>query len=149
MSNILIKRCEFYTKCTASTVRIQNFTRLIRFVLEEHHINTYNSKLYNNPVLEDLILYEDKRDSGSLSGGILSIKQINKQGMQLKAESDKTKAIDHNKIYEAFKNVPISETKDMRKFKDMPKSFQEYYKSSKGSNDKYININNDCKFRFV
>ena len=149
LSNILIKRCEFYTKCTASIVRIQNFTRIIRFVLEEQHINTYNSKLYNNPVLEDLILYEDKKDSGSLSGGILSIKQINKQGMQLKAESDKTKAIDHNKIYEAFKNVPISETKDMRKFKDMPKSFQEYYKSSKGSNDRYININNYCNFRFV
>ena len=149
LSNTLIKRCEYYIKCTASIVRIQNFTRIIRFVLEEQHINTYNSKLYNNPVLEDLILYEDKRDSGSLSGGILSIKQINKQGMQLKAESDKTKAIDHNKIYEAFKNVPISETKDMRKFKDMPKIFQEYYKSSKGSNDRYININNYCNFRFV
>jgi hypothetical protein len=55
----------------------------------------------------------------------------------------------YDEIYEAFKNVPISETKDMRKFKDMPKSFQEYYKSSKGSNDRYININNYCNFRFV
>ena len=150
LSNILIKRCKFYIKCTASTIGIQHFTEIIRIVLEEPHINTYNSKLYNNPILEDLILYEDKSGSSSLSGGILSIKQINKQGTRLIQETTKkTNAIHHNKIYESFKNVPISQSKDIRKFKDMPKSFQEYYKNKGGSNSKYINISNYCNFRLV
>ena len=150
LSNILIKRCKFYIKCTASTAGIQHFTKIIRIILGEPHINTYNSKLYNNPILEDLILYEDKSGSGSLSGGILSIKQINKQGTRLIQETTKkTNVIDHNKIYESFKNVPISQSKDIRKFKDMPKSFQEYYKNKGGSNSKYINISNYCNFRLV
>ena len=97
-----------------------------------------------------MILYEDKSGSGSLSGGILSIKQINKQGTRLIQETTKkTNAINHNKIYESFKNVPISQSKDIRKFKDMPKSFQEYYKNKGGSNSKYINISNYCNFRLV
>ena len=150
LSNILIKRCKFYIKCTASTAGIQHFTKIIRIILGEPHINTYNSKLYNNPILEDLILYEDKSGSSSLSGGILSIKQINKQGTRLIQETTKkTNVIDHNKIYESFKNVPISQSKDIRKFKDMPKSFQEYYKNKGGSNSKYINISNYCNFRLV
>jgi hypothetical protein len=53
------------------------------------------------------------------------------------------------KIYEEFKNVPISETKDMRKFKDMPKDMQEYYGGGKEEKSKYIDISNKCHFRFV
>ena len=40
------------------------------------------------------------------------------------------------KIYEAFKNVPIQESKDM------PKSFQQYYKNDE--NEEYIDISNHC-----
>jgi hypothetical protein len=53
------------------------------------------------------------------------------------------------KIYEEFKNVPISESKDMRKFKDMPKDMQEYYGNGKDEKSKYIDISNECHFRFI
>ena len=58
-------------------------------------------------------------------------------------------------LYELYKNIPISESKDMRKFKDMPKDMKEYYgggKNKKGkyiNSDKYIDVSNHCHFRFV
>jgi hypothetical protein len=58
-----------------------------------------------------------------------------------------TTPIDHTKIYEAFKNVPIQESKDMRKWADMPKDIQEYYKND--ANDEYIDISSGCGFRLV
>jgi hypothetical protein len=53
------------------------------------------------------------------------------------------------KTYEAFKNVPIQEAKDMRKYADMPKPFKKYYRGSIGSKNKYIDISNHCYYRFV
>jgi hypothetical protein len=83
----------------------------------------------------------------------MSIKEMTKQGARIKSDTEAT--IDHMKIYEDFKNIPISESKDMRKFKDMPKDMQEYYGGGKDEKGKYINagkyidISNNCHFRFV
>ena len=50
------------------------------------------------------------------------------------------------KIYEEFKNIPISESKDMRKFEDIPEDIREYYNLT--DEGKYIDISNNCHFRF-
>ena len=52
----------------------------------------------------------------------------------------------HMKIYEKFKNIPISESKDMRKFEDIPEDIREYYNLT--DKDEYIDISNNCHFRF-
>jgi hypothetical protein len=78
----------------------------------------------------------------------MSIKDMTKQGARIKSDTDKA-TIDHMKIYEDFKNIPISESKDMRKFKELPKDMQEYYGGGKDEKGKYINISNNCHFRFV
>ena len=144
----LLKRCLFYKKCTSDDGIIP-FIKIIRNILSETHINTHNSKLYENPILEDLILYKEKQKSNSLLGGILSMKDINKLNTQIKPDTKDTKPIDHNKIYESFKNIPIQESKDMRKYKDMPKVFREYYKDAKLDKDGYFDISDHCHCRFV
>ena len=144
----LLKRCLFYKKCTSDDGIIP-FIKIIRNILSETHINTHNSKLYENPILEDLILYKEKQKSDSLSGGILSTKNINKLNTQIKPDTKDTKPIDHEKIYESFKNIPIQESKDMRKYKDMPKVFREYYKDAKLDKDGYFDISDHCHCRFV
>jgi hypothetical protein len=141
---ILIKRASVYKKYT-SAQEVQSFIDIIRVVLSDDHINLHNSKLYQNPVLDDLILHDDK--SGSLTGGILSIKDIKKLNTQIKQDS--SKIIDHQKLYESFKNIPIQESKDMRKYADMPKLLRKYYKGANVDKDGYININDKCYSRFV
>ena len=125
------------------------FIKIIRKVLSESPINIYTSKLYENPIIEDLILYEDKQKSDSLLGGILSMKDIKKLNTKIMPDSKDSKAIDHNKIYEAFKNIPIQESKDMRKYKDMPKAFREYYKNAKLDKNGYFDISDHCYCRSV
>ena len=77
------------------------------------------------------------------------MKDINKLNTQIKPDTKDTKPIDHNKIYESFKNIPIQESKDMRKYKDMPKVFREYYKDAKLDKDGYFDISDHCHCRFV
>jgi len=144
LSTILIKRASVYKNYT-NTSGVQSFIDIIRVVLNDDHINLHNSKLYQKPVLNSLILHDDK--SGTVTGGILSIKDIKKLNTQIKQDS--SKIIDHQKIYELFKNVPIQESKDMRKYSDMPKLIRKYYKGAKVNKDGYININDKCYSRFV
>jgi hypothetical protein len=143
---ILLDRCSFYKKCT-SDAGIIPFIKIIRKILSETHINYHNSKLYENPILEDLILYKEKSDS--LLGGILSMKDIKKLNTQIMPDTKYTKPIDHDKLYESFKNIPIQESKDMRKYKDMPKVFREYYKDAKLDKDGYFDISDHCYCRAV
>ena len=156
LKETLLERARFYKNCTFHSGGMDDFVDFVRNILGDGPLgaleNTHNSKLYKHAILKDLIL-DDKNDS--FSGGILSMKEMKKRGLQLKTDTDKPKQIDNMKIYEAFKNVPISESKDMRKFNDMPKDFKEYYgggKDEKGkyiNADKYIDISNHCHFRFV
>ena len=155
LEGTLLKRAKFYSDFTHIVGGISNFIEFVRDFLGTGSFgaleNTHKSKLYKHAIQEELIL--QKNDS--FSGGILSIKDMKKQGMQFKEDSDIVKPIDHAKIYEEFKNVPIAESKDMRKFNDMPKDFQEYYGGGKDEKGKYINagkyidISNHCHCRLV
>ena len=151
LSSTLLKRAVFYKKSTSDVV-IKLFIDMIRVILSDGHINIHNSKLYKNPVLADLIL-EEKRKSDTLTGGILSMKdimKINTQAPQRSPSNSKEGAsIDHQKLYEMFKNVPIQESKDMRKYADMPKSFQEYYKGAILDKDGCFDISDHCYCRPV
>ena len=158
LEETLLKRAKFYSDFTNIVGGgISNFIEFVRDFLSVGPFgvldNTHNSKLYKHVILEELILEKDISDS--FSGGILSINDMNKQGLQFKPDSETIAPIDHKKIYELFKNVPISESKDMRKFKDMPRDMKEYYgggKNKKGkyiNSDKYIDVSNHCRFRFV
>ena len=147
LEETLLERASFYQRCTQDDVEgIDKFIDFIKFLLSDNNIqeNTHNSKLYKHAIQEDLILDE----TGLLSGGLMSIKEMTKQGMKFKSDTDKA-SIDHMKIYEEFKNIPISESKDMRKFKDMPTDMQEYYGGGKNEKNKYINISNNCHFRLL
>jgi hypothetical protein len=147
LEETLLKRAKFFLICTRDGGRGRgNFIDFIKFLLSDNtQENTHNSKLYKHVIHEELIL----QDTGLLSGGIMSIKDMAKQGAIFKPDTDKATNIDHMKIYEEFKNVPISESKDMRKFKDMPKDMQEYYGNGKDEKSKYIDISNECHFRFI
>jgi len=149
LEETLLKRAKFFLKCTRDGGRGRgNFIDFIKFLLSDKtQENTNNSKLYKHVIQEELIL----EDTGLFLGGVMSIKEMTKQGAIFKQDTDTDKAtnIDHMKIYEEFKNVPISESKDMRKFKDMPKYMQEYYGGGKEEKSKYIDISNKCHFRFV
>ena len=105
-----------------------------------------------------------------MSGGIASMSQIKKLGMAAIAENEvvdaeivsaasaasaasskkdkAAKAINHMEIYEAYKNVPITESKDMQKFSELPKAFRKYYKGG-ANKDGYIDISNHCYCRSV
>ena len=146
LSETLLKRAEFYKKCTSSSTDIKSFIDLIRAVLSDGHINIHNSNLYKNPVLDELIL-DKKEKNDIITGGILSIKDMAKLNTRIK--SDSSKEIDHQKLYEAFKNVPIDSSKDMRKYADMPKSFQEYYKGAILDKDGCFDISDHCYCRPV
>ena len=146
LSSTLLKRASFYKKSTSNIVT-KHFIELIRVVLSDSYHNTHNSlMLYKNPVLDELIL-DEKEKNDILTGGILSIKDMTKLNTRIK--SDSSKEIDHLKLYEAFKNVPIDSSKDMRKFKDMPKSFQEYYKGAILDKDGCFDISDHCYCRPV
>jgi hypothetical protein len=147
LEETLLERASFYQLFIFDDVKgIDKFIDFIKFLLSDKtQENTHNSKLYKHAIHEELVL----EDTGSFSGGIMSIKEMTKQGAIFKPDTDKATNIDHMKIYEEFKNVPISETKDMRKFKDMPKDMQEYYGGGKDEKSKYIDISNKCHFRFV
>ena len=157
LEETLLERAKFYSKFTDTVSGIPNLIDLIRNILgdgpQSALDNTHNSKLYKDAIHEELILEEDI--TNSFSGGILSTTDMNKQGLQFKPDTDAIAPIDHMKIYELYKNIPISESKDMRKFKDMPKDMKEYYgggKNKKGkyiNSDKYIDVSNHCHFRFV
>ena len=143
LTTILIKRATFYKNCTSSS-GVQSFIDIIRVILSDTRINTHNSKLYKKPILEELIL-EDR-----ISGGLLSMQDIYKLNTRIKSDSSSSsKKIDHQKLFEAFKNIPIDGSKDMRKYKAMPKSFRGYYKGAKINKDGYFDISDGCYFRFV
>jgi hypothetical protein len=146
LEETLLKRARFFLKCTRDGGRGRgNFIDFIKFLLSDNtQQNTHNSKLYKHAIQEELVL----QDTGLLSGGIMSIKDMTKQGARIKSDTDKA-IIDHMKIYEAFKNIPISESKDMRKMGDMPEDMREYYGGGKEEKGKYINISNNTHFRFV
>jgi hypothetical protein len=147
LSSTLLKRASYYKKST-SNMATKHFIELIRVVLSDSYHNTHNSKLYKNPALDELIL-EEKEKNDAVVGGILSIKDMNKQeAPRIKSDSS-SKEIDHQNIYEAFKNIPIDSSKDMRKFKDMPKSFQEYYKGAILDKDGCFDISDHCYCRPV
>ena len=142
----LLTRIAFYNKCTSKT-DIAPFIGIIRTILEDNNKNNLNI-LYQNAVVDDLILKSD-----AMSGGILSMKQITKinmaaTGKAALAVSASKGAINHKNIYEAIKNVPIAESKDMQKFSELPKAFQEYYKGG-ANKDGYIDISNYCYCRSV
>jgi len=147
LEETLLERASFYQLCTRDNVNgIDKSIDFIKFLLSDKtQENTHNSKLYKHVIQEELIL----EDTGMFLGGIMSIKEMTKQGAIFKPDTDKATNIDHMKIYEEFKNVPISESKDMRKFKDMPKDMQEYYGNGKDEKSKYIDISNECHFRFI
>jgi hypothetical protein len=147
LEETLLERASFYQLCTFDDVNgIDKSIDFIKFLLSDKtQENTHNSKLYKHAIHEELVL----EDTGMFLGGIMSIKEMTKQGAIFKHDTDKATNIDHMKIYEEFKNVPISESKDMRKFKDMPKDMQEYYGGGKDEKSKYIDISNNCHFRFV
>jgi hypothetical protein len=54
----------------------------------------------------------------------------------------------HEKMYEAYKNVPIQQYRDMRRFKDMPQDMQKYYGGA-ANNKKYIDISGHCYVRLI
>jgi hypothetical protein len=143
LSSILIKRATFYKNCTSSS-GVQSFIDIIKVILSDTRINIHNSKLYKKPILEELIM------ENSISGGLLSMKDINKLNTRIKSDSSSgSKKIDHLKLFEAFKNIPIDGSKDMRKYKAMPKPFKEYYKGAKINKDGYFDISDGCSFRFI
>ena len=146
LEETLLKRARFFLKCTRDGGRGRgNFIDFIKILLsDDTQQNTHNSKLYKHAIQEELVL----QDTGLFTGGIMSIKDMTKQGARIKSDTDKA-TIDHMKIYEDFKNIPISESKDMRKFKELPKDMQEYYGGGKDEKGKYIDISNYCHFRFV
>jgi hypothetical protein len=151
LSQTLIKRAEFYIRCT-NTSEVPFFIVMIKKVLSCEHTNIHNSTLFNNAILEDLILNEEKEKSDSLRGG-LSKSEMKKQNMhfvpEAKSKTSGKKKIDFEKMYETFKNIPIQESKDMRKFKDMPKSFQEYYKGAILDKDGCFDISDHCYCRTI
>jgi hypothetical protein len=149
LEETLLKRAKFYLKCTHDGGRGGGkFIDFIKFLLsDDTQQNTHNSKLYTDAIQEDLIL----DDTDLFLGGIKSIKEMTKQGMVFKPDIDKAMETNniHMKIYEEFKNIPISESKDMRKFEDMPEDIREYYNLTDKDEGKYIDISNNCHFRFV
>ena len=157
LEETLLERAKFYSRYTETVSGIPDLIDFIRNILgngpQSALDNTHNSKLYKDAIHEELILEEDI--TNSLSGGILSTTDMNKQGLEFKPDTETIAPIDHMKIYELYKNIPISESKDMRKFNDMPKDMKEYYgggKNEKGkyiNSDKYIDVSNNCHFRFV
>jgi hypothetical protein len=157
LEETLLERAKFYSKTIQIVGSMDDFIEFIRNILGDGPlgslVNTHNSKLYKDAIQEELILEDDVADS--FSGGILSINDINKQGLQLKEDTEAIVPIDHMKIYELYKNIPISESKDMRKFNDMPKDMKEYYGGGKNKMGKYMNagkyidVSNHCHFRFV
>ena len=158
--NTLLTRVAFYKKCTNKT-DLAPFIGMIRGLLEESNNNL--NILYQNAVVDDLILKNDV-----MSGGIASMSQIAKLGMKantaasaasaasaalvVSSKKDRAaasaEAINHMEIYEAVKNIPITESKDMIKFSELPKAFREYYKGG-ANKDGYIDINNYCYCRSV
>ena len=147
LSKTLEKRAEFYMISTDPS-NSKQFIDVIRKVLSDNYINTHNSKLYKSPVFVDLIL-EEKQKNDIITGGIASIKDMAKLGVGVQKKLDGNtantcKVIDHQEIYEAYKNVPIDSSKDMRKFKDMPKVFQEYYKGAILDKEGCFDISDHC-----
>jgi hypothetical protein len=123
------------------------FISMIKKLLAEEPLNIHIPTIYQNPNLADLIL---KDDQDPLVGGIHSLAEIKKMRAQIEqAKSNSSSAIDHEQLYETFKNIPIQESKDMRKYKDMPKSFQEYYKGAKLDKDGCFDISDHCYCRTI
>jgi len=155
LTDIVSKRARFYGY---STMKDQNtnpafgnntggysaFISMIKKLLAEEPLKIHIPEIYQNPILADLILKKEKSDS--LVGGIHSMSEIKKMNMQIMQPKS---AIDHEQLYETFKNIPIQESKDMRKFKDMPKSFQEYYKGAILDKDGCFDISDHCYCRTI
>ena len=159
LTDIISKRARFYGYSTMedhatnpvigrNTGGYTAFISMIKKLLAEEPLKIHIPKIYQNPILADLILKEEK--DALLVGGIHSLAEIKKMNAQIvHAKSNSSSAIDHDKLYETFKNIPIQESKDMRKYKDMPKSFREYYKGAKLDKDGCFNIYDGCHFRLV
>jgi hypothetical protein len=172
LKETLLERASFYQRCTQDDVEdIDRFIDSIKNLLSDNigigiQENTLNSELYKDAIHEELNFYdpylggkmkmtkpETDRILGTKSGidrilGIhqISFKETTKVRTKSKYDTYIPKQIDHKELYERFKNVPISESKDMRYFNDMPLDMKEYYG---GMNGNYINIMNNCHFRLV
>ena len=158
LTDIISKRARFYGYATMedhktnpiigkNTGGYTAFISMIKKLLAEEPLNIHIPTIYQNPNLADLIL---KDDQDPLVGGIHSLAEIKKMRAQIEqAKSNSSSAIDHEQLYETFKNIPIQESKDMRKYKDMPKSFQEYYKGAKLDKDGYFDISDHCYCRTI
>ena len=158
LTDIILKRARFYGYATMGDYKTNPvigmntggytaFISMIKKLLAEEPLKIHIPKLYQNPILADLIL-EGKSDS--LVGGIHSMSEIRKMNAQImQPKGNSSIVIDHEKLYETFKNIPIQESKDMRKFKDMPKCFQEYYKGAILDKDGYFDISDHCYCRTI
>ena len=159
LTDIVSKRARFYGY---STMKDQNtnpafgnntggysaFISMIKKLLAEEPLKIHIPEIYQNPILADLILNKEKSDP--LVGGIHSMSDIKKMNAQIvQAKSNSSSAIDHEQLYETFKNIPIQESKDMRKFQDMPKSFKKYYKGAILDKDGYFDISDHCYCRTI
>jgi hypothetical protein len=177
LEEILLERASFYQRCTQDDRCINDFITVL--LSEDIKENTHNSKLYEGAILEEL--FSPERVSGGkiksiprgVPSGILETNskidrisgiegRIGKIRFKAKAKVRTRQKydtyietqIDHKKIYEAFKNVPISESKDMRKMGDIHEDIREYYgiTVTEDNKNEYINISNisnNCLFRFV
>jgi hypothetical protein len=171
LADTLRQRAVFYFKVTNGTA-IEGFRNILRTALREPHQSVHYSKLYENADLKGLMFPSKKggfrtiledRDRGAViesftKKGLLKTAnasaspRANARASATSASSTRKEPVFdkkyHEKMYEAYKNVPIQEYRDMRKFKDMPLNIQEYYGEAV-NNKKYIDISGHCYVRLV
>ena len=173
LADTLRQRAVFYFKVTNGTA-IEGFRNILRTALSEPHQSVHYSKLYENAVLKDLMFPPPKRGGFRSSARANAVIETEKGFLKTAntraspraspiasprasanaiatSSSGKEPVFNkeyHEKMYEAYKNVPIQEYRDMRKFKDMPLDIQEYYGGA-AKNKKYIDISGHCYVRLV
>ena len=176
LANTLRQRALFYYKVTSNPTAIEGFRKVILTAMSEPHESVHNTELYKEVKLKNLKFPPPKtggfrssaRANASAIVNTSDVGVIEKKKGLLKTASPRANAnaiplsssgkepvFDkkyHEKMYEAYKNVPIQEYKDMRKFKDMPLDIQEYYggaAKNKEDIDIDIDISGHCYVRLV
>ena len=145
LTDTLKERANFFINCT-STDGIPSFIKIIKELLQDEYINIHNSKLYLDNIQEDLKNY-DTYSGGKIPFSV-RFNKILPSNLPTKKKYKQINYRKHKRIYDAFKNIPITESKDMRKFSQLPKAFREYYKGFTNK-EGYIDINNYCYCRSV